>query len=560
MTTILSDRRPDIDWLRVLATLLVVVFHTAMVFNAAPFYHIRNPDLSFPLLVFCGFVSLWHMPLFFVLAGWSLSRAIGSRSGAEVLKERAARLGVPLLAGIALFMPWIKYIELRSGMDLSHRGLKVTEALQPGFRTVIPTGLPTMPEFHETFREFLPQFFTNMDRFTWSHLWFIAYLFTFTTVLLPLFMRWARAARPSLELRAWMVWAPVPLLALIQVVLRPHWPGIQNLYNDWANVAYYLTFLSAGFALGWDPRLEALVHSQWKRAFAVGLVTCAVLLGGITGLYSSPSILLVGSAVAGWAFILAILGAGHRWLSFSTPTLRYLSEAALPVYLLHQAAIVIPGYWIVGLPFGVALKFLLIVTTAFALIFGAYHFLVRPLQPLRLLFGMRPLACPLRQGRVVAASTAVAALLVLSNWHYSEAGETPIGRWYAEGGAAQVEVEPCGDALCGRVVWLRSPYDENGCVMSDRKNPDVTLRARPMIGINILSDLQPMADGTWDGGTIYDPTSGRTYRCVASLDGDDRLLVRGYVGFHLLGRTTTWIRTGTENLRCESSRASGERS
>jgi len=555
MTTTTFDRRPDIDWLRVLATLLVIVFHVAMVFNPAPFFHIRNAELTFAAVVFCGFVSLWHMPLFFVLAGWSLARAIGSRSVKEVLKERVARLGVPLLTGIVLFMPWIKYLELRSGMDLNHRGLWVTEALQPGFREVIPTGLPLMPEYRESFATFLPQFFSNPDRFTWAHLWFVAYLFTFTVLLLPLFARWARTPRTSFELRPWMAWAPVPLLVVIQLVLRPHWPGIQNLYNDWANVAWYTTFLCSGFALGWDPRLEALVHQQWKRALAVGLGTCAVLLGGITGLYISTTVLLIGSAVAGWAFLIVLLGLGRQRLSFTTPALRYLAEAALPIYVLHQAAIVIPGFWLVQLPLGITAKFVLLLAAAFLVTFAVYHVLVRPLQPLRILFGMRPLACPLRPVRAAVAGGSVAALLVLATADPSPATVSPLGLWYAEGGAAQVVVEPCGDALCGRVVWLRSPYDENGCTVSDQYNPDASLRGRSMIGIRLLDGLKPVAEGRWDGGTIYDPTSGRTYRCTAALHGSDRLLVRGYLGFHLLGRTTTWIRVGSEDRRCHASRS-----
>ena len=165
-----TERRDDIDWLRVLATLLVIVFHVAMVFNPAPFYHVRNSELWFPFLVFCGFIGLWHMPLFFVLAGWSLARSIGERGTGEGFRERLRRIGVPLLTGIVMFMPWIKYVELRSGMDLNHRGLWVTEALQPGFREIIPGGLPTMPEFHESIGTFLPTFFTDPDRFTWSHL------------------------------------------------------------------------------------------------------------------------------------------------------------------------------------------------------------------------------------------------------------------------------------------------------------------------------------------------------------------------------------------------------
>ena len=61
--------------------------------------------------------------------------------------------------------------------------------------------------------------------------------------------------------------------------------------------------------------------------------------------------------------------------------------------------------------------------------------------------------------------------------------------------------------------------------MSDRFNPDERLRERSLVGIHILSGLRPVGEDTWDGGTIYDPTSGRSYSCAVSLDGDDRLVV-----------------------------------
>jgi uncharacterized protein (DUF2147 family) len=71
-----------------------------------------------------------------------------------------------------------------------------------------------------------------------------------------------------------------------------------------------------------------------------------------------------------------------------------------------------------------------------------------------------------------------------------------------------------------------------------------------ILGLEILRGLHPAGDATWDGGTIYDPATGRTYRCAASLDGPDRLLLRGYVGIRLLGRTTTWLRVGAEERSC----------
>lgn len=128
--------------------------------------------------------------------------------------------------------------------------------------------------------------------------------------------------------------------------------------------------------------------------------------------------------------------------------------------------------------------------------------------------------------------------------------DDPTGLWWAEGGAAQVRIDRCGAAFCGRVVWLRSPFDAFGCALRDAENPEPALREREVIGLELLRGLRasPAADGWdgWDGGEIYDPGSGRTYRAAARLDGPDRLQLRGYLGIHLLGRTTTWIRVDSE--------------
>jgi uncharacterized protein (DUF2147 family) len=113
-----------------------------------------------------------------------------------------------------------------------------------------------------------------------------------------------------------------------------------------------------------------------------------------------------------------------------------------------------------------------------------------------------------------------------------------------------VAIEPCGNALCGRVAWLRSPLDDDGCTLRDRQNPDPALRRRPIEGLEILRGLTPRADGTWANGRIYDPTTGHTYTCQLRLEGDDRLELRGYLGIPLLGRTVTWTRVGTRLARC----------
>ena len=122
-----------------------------------------------------------------------------------------------------------------------------------------------------------------------------------------------------------------------------------------------------------------------------------LLLIAVLGVFSAPAILLVGSAIAGWCFVVAFVGFARRSLTAPSPALAYLSESAFPVYILHQVAIVVPGYFIVQWSLGIAAKFGLLLLVAVAVTLSVYHWLVRPFAVPRFLLGMRPKVCPLRR-------------------------------------------------------------------------------------------------------------------------------------------------------------------
>ncbi len=553
-----SDRRPDLDALRVFACYLLFLFHVGMVFNPSPFFHVRNSESSVVFFIVCGFIAIWHMPLLFLLAGWSAAASLRSRGVGQFLRERFNKLVVPLVAGCVLLMPVIKYLELRSGQDLNHRGYFVTPELQERLRSVIPVELPQAKVFDESFLEFLPTFFTQLDRFTWSHLWFVAYLLVFTLVLLPVLVRWVRRGPgPASIARAWL-YLPILPLVVIQLTLRERFPGPYNLYSDWASVSYYMTFLVSGFAMSVVPAFEALVRSEWRRALALGLAATGVLLAQVLGAFQSAPVVLAVVAVACWCFVVALLGFAHERITRSGPRLRYLAESAFPIYVLHQPVVVVLAAAVVALPLGIPAKFVLLLTGSVAVTLAIYQFGVRPFNLPRRALGMKKLHRDGEPGArgsapIVASSRVwrgAAPLLLLVPLLRADAaeGSAPIGLWWAEGGAAQVEIVRCADALCGRVAWLRSPFDEHGCELRDVENPNPTQRARGVLGIDLLRNLRasPAQPGEW-GGEIYDPTSGRTYDAVLQMEGPDRLSVRGYLAIRLLGRTTTWLRVGTEN-------------
>ncbi|MDA8168703.1 MAG: DUF2147 domain-containing protein [Nitrospiraceae bacterium] len=116
------------------------------------------------------------------------------------------------------------------------------------------------------------------------------------------------------------------------------------------------------------------------------------------------------------------------------------------------------------------------------------------------------------------------------------------GTWLTQNRGAKIEIYKAGkNVYMGRMVWLREPFDEKGRPLTDAKNPDPALRGRPYLGMVIIKTLSPAGENRWEG-RIYDPESGKTYNCTVSLENEDTLRLRGYLGIPLLGRTETWRR------------------
>jgi len=131
-----------------------------------------------------------------------------------------------------------------------------------------------------------------------------------------------------------------------------------------------------------------------------------------------------------------------------------------------------------------------------------------------------------------------------------------IGTWLNEEGTAKVEIFKKGDEYYGKIVWLKEPYytqkdvEENdhpnvklGAAKVDFKNPDESLQNQPLIGLIMLRNFKYDIDNEeWSGGRIYDPKKGSDYKSYMQLMDANKLKLRGYIGFSLLGRTSYWTR------------------
>ena len=117
------------------------------------------------------------------------------------------------------------------------------------------------------------------------------------------------------------------------------------------------------------------------------------------------------------------------------------------------------------------------------------------------------------------------------------------GTWQTAGDDwAHIHIYKSENKYHGKIVKLKNPLNENGKPKTDHKNPKASKQTDPIIGLQIINNFSYDGKEEWKNGTIYDPESGDTYKCVMWLENDNTLNVRGYIGISLLGRTEKWKR------------------
>jgi uncharacterized protein (DUF2147 family) len=144
-----------------------------------------------------------------------------------------------------------------------------------------------------------------------------------------------------------------------------------------------------------------------------------------------------------------------------------------------------------------------------------------------------------------ARQAALAGVLLAGAATAMAQADSPIGTWQTiddHTGQPKALVQITQDsngALDGKVIKGLGPNDQ-----PDRRCTECTdaRKDQLILGMTIINDLKKDGDG-WDGGQILDPENGKVYKCKMHLeDGGQKLVVRGYIGVSLLGRSQTWIR------------------
>ncbi|SKB42796.1 DUF2147 domain-containing protein [Daejeonella lutea] len=124
----------------------------------------------------------------------------------------------------------------------------------------------------------------------------------------------------------------------------------------------------------------------------------------------------------------------------------------------------------------------------------------------------------------------------------AQSGDAVLGVWQSGGGNVRVQIFKSGQTYNGKISWLREENDESGNPKTDKHNPSESRRGQPLLGLEALSDFNYSGNGVWEGGTVYDPRSGKKYSCKLSISNGGALEIRAFMGISLIGKTQVWTR------------------
>ena len=369
-------RRADLDWLRVSAFGLLMLYHAGMAWSGWS-WHLTTTDSIDWLREGMRFVNRWRMPLIFVVSGAAIMLALGRRSPGAFALDRLRRLLLPLAFGMAVLVPPQVYLErLYSG------------------------------QFRGSFFEWLPRAFAGVypaGNMSWHHLWFLAYVLVLTLAMLPYFL-WARnrqghaahATVGRIMARTGLQWLmPLPLAAAM-LWLAPISHNTNGLIGDWYGLVYYGTLLVYGAFLFGSPDVLAALNRQRFWSLAVGVAAYAVLYvvfvdGAIRPVIRPEDRLAhaLVSATNTMAWLFTIIGFANRYLTGRPAFLAEASEAVYPFYMLHQTVTVIAVYWLLEIGVPPVAGFILAALATFLGTAAIYICVVRPLWFIRPLFGLK---------------------------------------------------------------------------------------------------------------------------------------------------------------------------
>ena len=345
-----TERRYDIDWLRVIAIGLLLIYHIAILFQPWAMFigFIRSDEFLEGLWKPMTMLNVWRIPLLFYISGMGLYFAMRKRNWKQLLLERTKRILLPLVFGIVAIT---------------------------------------------TLHMFIFQLYYNMPLGYFphqGHLWFLGNIFVYVLLLLPLFYYLKKHDNGKIKsVLSWLMsYAGGPLLISLFFVVEVVWVAPQQfaLYaQTWHGFFNgFLAFLF-GFLFVYSGKTFWQTVLKWRWLY-LGLAAVLFGIRYFNFATEAPGYLM---AIESNCWIFGVFGLGYKYLNKPSETLRYLSQAAYPVYIIHMFVLYAGALLILPMEMPILLKFIAIVVFTGVGCYLIYEFVLRRIGFLRPLFGLK---------------------------------------------------------------------------------------------------------------------------------------------------------------------------
>lgn len=361
----MSDRRYDIDWLRVFVLFLLILYHVSIGF--LPWDHQNEfivNDESMPLLwVFMTMLNAWRTPFLFFVSGMGLYFAMRKRTGMQVLQDRTMRILLPLLFGVFVICPFaVTFAQKYYGDPLSY---------QPN------TG----------------------------HVWFLINLYAYVIITLPLFvfLKQRLDTNPPaflvkmLQHRFGLFLCVIPLMLETALIAPDNFSTLAGTIHGYA---VGLIAFVGGFVLISQKELfwQSLIGiRRYALAIGVSLYLVRLLVFKLDGM---PPVVV---ALEGGCSMLAVMAYASIYANKSSRVLRYFVASTYAVYILHAPIQFALASYVLKLELAAGIKFLILLSGTYFLSYLLYE-LVRRGRWLRPFIGI-PIGPPVKNTKPDSART-----------------------------------------------------------------------------------------------------------------------------------------------------------
>lgn len=378
----MTERRYDMDWLRIIAFALLILYHCGM-FYVSWDWHVKSSRASTAIEPLMMLTSPWRLTLLFLVSGVATRFMADKTPPLKLLGSRMWRLWPPLLLAVFVIVPPQSYYEIVEAL----RAMPAAEAAPPSgaldnFYLKYVTGSGNWCDADGC-----------LTTPTYNHMWFVAYLILYTLALVPLLplLRRIPSAVKALIAGPLLILTPWAFMAGLRLTLFPIFGDTHDFRIDWYLHPLYFSAFLFGFAIARsDDFFRRCMNWRWT-ALALALTSWAAIVFyyGAYGDENPPpdwlrTTMRCVRELDAWCAIVAAIGFAHRHLrTVDNPARRLLTQAIFPFYLIHQTLIVVAGHYLDPhrLPLAVEAPLLIGVTALGCWLFYAIGRRIPPLRP-----------------------------------------------------------------------------------------------------------------------------------------------------------------------------------